>query len=90
VLTAGAFLAWYSAIGRLGVDRAGLFVGVMPVSALLAGVALGTGTVSMLGLLGTLVVGAGVVLGISRTSPAPASTTISARSIREQSASQSP
>jgi drug/metabolite transporter (DMT)-like permease len=64
VLTVGAFIAWYSAVGRLGVDRAGLFVGLVPVSALVGGVLLGTGTLSAAGLAGTLLVGTGVALGI--------------------------
>jgi drug/metabolite transporter (DMT)-like permease len=64
ILTVGAFLAWYSAVGRLGVERAGLFVGLVPVSALLGGVVLGTGTMSQSGLLGTLLVGASVAFGI--------------------------
>jgi drug/metabolite transporter (DMT)-like permease len=70
VLTVGAFIAWYSAVGRLGVDRAGLFVGLVPISALVGGVLLGTGTLSLPGLLGTLLVGGGVALGIAgRPSP---------------------
>jgi drug/metabolite transporter (DMT)-like permease len=64
VLTVGAFIAWYSAVWRLGVDRAGLFVGLVPVSALVGGVLLGTGSLSITGLVGTLLVGAGVGLGI--------------------------
>ena len=69
VLTVGAFLAWYSAVGRLGVERAGLFVGLVPVSALVGGLVLGTGTLSLGGLAGAVVVGAGVVLGISSPPP---------------------
>lgn len=69
VLTVGAFLAWYSAVGRLGVERAGLFVGLVPVSALIGGIVLGTGSFSPTSPLGALVVGAGVVLGISSPRP---------------------
>lgn len=64
VVTVGAFIAWYSAVGRLGVDRAGLFVGLVPTSALLGGVLLGTGSLTWAGLLGTVLVGSGVALGI--------------------------
>lgn len=64
VLTVGAFIAWYSAVGRLGVDRAGLFVGLVPVSALVGGVLLGTGSLSWVGLAGTVLVGVGVALGM--------------------------
>jgi drug/metabolite transporter (DMT)-like permease len=72
VLTVGAFLAWYSAVGRLGVDRAGLFVGLVPVSALVGGVLLGTGTLSPTGLIGTVIVGGGVALGIGGGTPTAA------------------
>jgi drug/metabolite transporter (DMT)-like permease len=34
VLTVGAFLTWFTGLRRLGVDRAGLFVGVLPVATL--------------------------------------------------------
>jgi drug/metabolite transporter (DMT)-like permease len=64
VLTVGAFIAWYSAVERLAVDRAGLFVGLVPVSALAGGVLLGTGSLSWAGLAGTLLVGGGVALGM--------------------------
>src|SRR5918996_2258688 len=33
VVTAAAFVIWYSAVDRLGVDTAGLFAGLIPVSA---------------------------------------------------------
>lgn len=69
VLTVGAFLAWYSAVGRLGVERAGLLVGLVPVSALIGGIVLGTGTLSPGGLVGAVVVGAGVVVGIRDPAP---------------------
>src|SRR5262249_25022742 len=74
ILTVGAFIAWYSAVGRLGVDRAGLFVGLVPVSALAGGVLLGTGSLSPTGLLGTVLVGGGVALGLG-SNRAPATTT---------------
>jgi drug/metabolite transporter (DMT)-like permease len=35
-LTVGAFLAWFTGLNRLGVDRAGLFVGILPVSTLVS------------------------------------------------------
>jgi drug/metabolite transporter (DMT)-like permease len=40
VLTVGAFLAWYAGLHRLGVARAGLFIGILPVATLLAAAAL--------------------------------------------------
>ncbi len=33
-LTVGAFLAWFGGLRRLGVERAGMFVGVLPVATL--------------------------------------------------------
>jgi drug/metabolite transporter (DMT)-like permease len=35
-LTVGAFLAWFTGLRRLGVERAGLFVGVLPIATLVA------------------------------------------------------
>jgi drug/metabolite transporter (DMT)-like permease len=32
IVTALAFVLWYSSVGRLGVERAGLFAGIVPVS----------------------------------------------------------
>jgi uncharacterized glyoxalase superfamily protein PhnB/drug/metabolite transporter (DMT)-like permease len=65
VVTAMAFVAWYASIGSLGVERTGLFAGLLPVSALLAGAAVGSESVGALPLLGTLVVGAGITLGLT-------------------------
>jgi drug/metabolite transporter (DMT)-like permease len=43
-VTTGGFVAWYSAVGILGVERAGLFSGVLPVSALACSVVIGPPT----------------------------------------------
>jgi drug/metabolite transporter (DMT)-like permease len=69
-LTVGAFLAWFNGLRRLGVDRAGLFVGVLPVSTLVV-----TGLVDhrLPGLArsgGVLLVAAGLALGLIRRGPA--------------------
>ena len=58
------FFAWYTAIVRLGVDRAGLFTGLTPVFALLTGWALATNNPNPFQLMGVLIVGAGVTVGI--------------------------
>jgi drug/metabolite transporter (DMT)-like permease len=58
VVTAFAFVAWYESIGRLGVERTGLFASLVPVSALLVGAAVGSAAIGALELLGTVVVGA--------------------------------
>ena len=62
------------AIQRLGVDRTGLFNGLIPVTSLAAVALTGTGTVTPFGLLGALAVLAGVILGLSRASQVPART----------------
>jgi drug/metabolite transporter (DMT)-like permease len=63
-LTVAAFVAWYVALARLGVERAGLLVGIMPVSALAVSVALGHETPGPWQVAGVLVVGAGVAAGL--------------------------
>lgn len=65
-VTALVFIAWYGALERLGVDRTGLFNGLIPVTSLAAVALTGTGTITPLGLLGALSVLAGVILGLSR------------------------
>ena len=63
-VTVFGFLAWYSAVGILGVERAGLFAGVLPVSALVFSAALGVAAIT-LGRLGAVaVVALGVTLGV--------------------------
>jgi len=70
VQTAIVFLAWYSAVEKLGVERAGLFNGVIPLAALAAVSAVGTGTVSGLQAAGAAVVAVGILVGL--TGPRPA------------------
>ncbi len=74
VVTAGGFVAWYGAIARLGVERAGLFSGVLPVTALFTGALLGHGDVTLARIAGIAVVAAGITAGLlvaRRPSPAP-------------------
>lgn len=63
VITALTFLVWFDALGRLGPDRAGLFAGLIPVSAALTGTVLGLGAPSAGQLAGCLLVGLGVTCG---------------------------
>ncbi|WP_067798941.1 DMT family transporter [Actinomadura formosensis] len=70
VVTTIAFLLWYDAIGRLGADRAGLFAGLIPVSAVIATVVLGVDRPGPADLAGAALVAAGVVAGL-RTPAAP-------------------
>jgi drug/metabolite transporter (DMT)-like permease len=73
-VTALVFIAWYGALERLGVDRAGLFNGLIPVTSLAAVALTGTGTVTPLRLLAALTVLAGVILGLTSARQAPAAT----------------
>jgi drug/metabolite transporter (DMT)-like permease len=77
VVTAVAFLLWYSAVRRMGAGRAGLFTGVVPVAAAAGGVLLGGAAPAPAVWVGTAVVGAGLVLGL-RVSPGAGSPTTSA------------
>lgn len=65
-VTVCGFLCWYSALGLLGVERAGLFSGVLPVSALLVSALLGVAEITAERLLAVAVVAAGVTLGVRR------------------------
>ncbi|WP_329519582.1 DMT family transporter [Spirillospora sp. NBC_01491] len=72
VVTSIAFLIWYDALGRLGADRAGLFAGLIPVSAVATTMALGLGRPSAADLAGAGLVAAGVVIGVRSPRPAAA------------------
>jgi drug/metabolite transporter (DMT)-like permease len=58
-VTAIAFVLWYSGVQALGVERAGLLTGVLPVSALVAAALLGRAELTAGRLAGALLVGAG-------------------------------
>jgi drug/metabolite transporter (DMT)-like permease len=62
VLTVGAFLLWYAGLHRLGVARAGVFVGVLPVATLVAVAALDGRLPRLAQVAGVLVVAAGLTL----------------------------
>jgi drug/metabolite transporter (DMT)-like permease len=64
VVTAGGFVAWYGSIARLGVERAGLFSGILPVTALSAGALLGHADVTPQRIAGIAVVAAGITAGL--------------------------
>lgn len=72
-VTAVVFLAWFAAVERLGVERTGLFNGLIPVASLIAVAASGTGTVTGVRLVGAFGVLAGLFLGLSgdRAGPRP-------------------
>ncbi len=64
VVTATAFVLWYSAVGALGVETAGLFSGVLPVAALLCAAALGDSQLTAGRVAGVLAVAAGIAAGL--------------------------
>jgi drug/metabolite transporter (DMT)-like permease len=66
VVTAGAFLMWYSSLKILPVDTAGLFAGLVPVSALLTSTIVGATTITPLRMIGVLTVGFGVIVGVAQ------------------------
>jgi drug/metabolite transporter (DMT)-like permease len=70
-VTAVVFLAWYAAMKRLGVDRTGLFNGLIPIASLAAVALAGTGTITPLQCLAALTVLVGVIFGLGRTPQAP-------------------
>jgi drug/metabolite transporter (DMT)-like permease len=74
VVTAVAFVAWYTCVSRLGAERAGLLVGLMPVSALAASLALGQTTITAGAGLGVALVGMGVAVGLTAGQPRPRTT----------------
>jgi drug/metabolite transporter (DMT)-like permease len=65
-VTVIGFVSWYSAVRLLGVERAGLFSGVLPVSALVFSAALGVAEMAPERLLAVAVVAAGITLGVRR------------------------
>ena len=73
-VTAVVFIAWFAAMTRLGVDRTGLFNGLIPVASLAAVAITGTGTITPLQFLAALTVLVGVILGLGRTRHIPAGT----------------
>jgi drug/metabolite transporter (DMT)-like permease len=65
VVTAIAFCCWYRAVSGLGADRAGVLIGLMPVSGLVVSVALGAQELTAASVVGVAVVTAGCVVGLS-------------------------
>jgi drug/metabolite transporter (DMT)-like permease len=63
-VTVLGFVSWYSAVGLLGVERAGLFSGVLPVSALVFSAALGVAEITPGRLGAVAVVALGVTAGV--------------------------
>jgi drug/metabolite transporter (DMT)-like permease len=69
IVTTGGFVCWYTAVRILGVERAGLFSGVLPVSALACSALLGAADASPERLAAVAVVAAGITVGVRRPVP---------------------
>jgi drug/metabolite transporter (DMT)-like permease len=76
-VTTLGFVAWYTAVGLLGVEHAGLFSGVLPIGALACSAALGAAELTPQRLAAVAVVAAGITLGMragaARPEPVPTS-----------------
>jgi drug/metabolite transporter (DMT)-like permease len=66
-VTAGAFLAWYSGLAVLGVERAGVLIGLMPVATLATAAAMAGRLPDPAQLFGVLVVAIGLAVGLGGT-----------------------
>jgi drug/metabolite transporter (DMT)-like permease len=64
IVTTVGFCCWYRAVSDLGADRAGVLLGLMPVSGLVVSVALGAQPLSMASVAGVCLVTLGCVLGL--------------------------
>ena len=78
-VTALAFVLWYTAVTRLGADRAGLFTGVVPVAAAAGGVLLGAPIPAPVVWAGMGLVAAGLVVGLAAGTVRPAPRTPDSR-----------
>ncbi|HEV2779553.1 MAG TPA: DMT family transporter [Actinophytocola sp.] len=67
--TALGFCLWYRAVSDLGADRAGVLIGLMPVSGLAVSIALGAQPLTLVSCAGIVLVTAGCVLGLHRHRP---------------------
>jgi drug/metabolite transporter (DMT)-like permease len=71
-VTTGAFLAWYSGLAGLGVERAGVLIGLMPIATLATAAAADGLLPEPAQLAGVLVVAVGLALGLGAGSGARA------------------
>jgi drug/metabolite transporter (DMT)-like permease len=73
-VTGVVFLTWYAAMQRLGVDRTGLFNGLIPIASLAAVALAGTGSITLPQVLAAITVLAGVILGLGQAVHPPCGT----------------
>jgi drug/metabolite transporter (DMT)-like permease len=76
VVTALAFVLWYSAVGRIGPGRAGLFTGIVPIVAAAGGLLLGGPMPHALVWVGVVVVLGGLCVGMAKRDTEPAESTV--------------
>jgi drug/metabolite transporter (DMT)-like permease len=76
VVTALAFVLWYSAVGRIGPGRAGLFTGIVPIVAAVGGLLLGGPMPHAVVWLGVIVVLGGLCVGMARRTTEPVKSTV--------------
>ncbi|MEV4417066.1 DMT family transporter [Catellatospora sp. NPDC049609] len=79
VLTAGAFLAWFHGVSRLGADKAGLFVALVPTTAVAVAAVADATLPPPNVVLGVLTVGAGILAAFVRPTAVPVPLLASAR-----------
>ncbi|WP_245633862.1 DMT family transporter [Amycolatopsis jejuensis] len=82
LVTAVAFVLWYSCVVGLGADRAGVLIGLMPVSGLVVAVLIGAQQFAVVDLVGVALVAAGVACGLRPVTPAHAAADGSAEAER--------
>ncbi|WP_433794392.1 DMT family transporter [Actinoplanes sp. CA-252034] len=70
LVTAVAFLLWYTCVARIGAGRAGLLTGIAPIAAAATGVALGGPFPAPAVWFGIATVAVGLALGLSTPTPA--------------------
>jgi len=68
LVTAVAFVFWYTGVRVLGADRVGVLIGLMPLSGLGVAVIVGAQALTITALGGAVVVAFGCVVGLSRSS----------------------
>jgi drug/metabolite transporter (DMT)-like permease len=66
LLTAVAFGLWYFAVNTLGPGRAGVLIGLMPVSGLVTSVLMGAQEQTLISVIGALTVALGCVIGLRK------------------------
>lgn len=71
MMTVVAFLAWFTGLGKLGVERAGMFTGVVPAATLVAASLQDRTLPGFTQVLGVLIVAAGLVLGATTRASVP-------------------